>query len=180
MPIPITHDEVDLYIRDYRMKHNGEYPTPTRNSKVRREAYLYNVKVQMSIVARLNKLEQYTEYYSDSALLCEIDVFNTHLFRIRNKRIVSETEYKNSLAEHLRKGKVFKWHLKGRMRDMKEELKTMECIVRARYKRISETIEMKRDLLENSAKICMNPVRVMRLIDDGVVSLDNIESLYDM
>jgi hypothetical protein len=64
------------------------------------------------------------------------------------------------------------------MRDVKEELKTTESIVRAKYKRIAETIEIKRDLLETSAKICMNPARITRLLEENVISLDNIETLY--
>jgi hypothetical protein len=180
MTIPITNEEVEIYIRDYRLKHNGEYPTPTRKSEVRRKTYLKNMNTQIAIVARLNKLSEFYDDNPSSPILCEIEVFNTHLFRIRNKRIVSETDYKSSLAEHLRKGKVFKWHLKGRLSNVKEELKTMECIIRARYKKISETIEIKRELLENSAKICLNPKRIMRLLDENVISLDNIETLYHL
>jgi hypothetical protein len=47
-------------------------------------------------------------------------------------------------------------------------------------KKVRQMKKIKRELLETSAKICMNPKRILRLLEDNVISLDNIETLYDL
>jgi len=47
-------------------------------------------------------------------------------------------------------------------------------------RKVNQTRIIKRELLENSAKICMNPNRISRLIESGEISIDNIETLYDL
>lgn len=47
-------------------------------------------------------------------------------------------------------------------------------------KKLDQTKFIKRELLENSAKINMNPNRINRLIECGLIDWDNIETLYDL
>ena len=46
--------------------------------------------------------------------------------------------------------------------------------------KLDQIKSIKRELLENSAKITMNPNRINRLIECGQIDIDNIESLYDI
>lgn len=46
--------------------------------------------------------------------------------------------------------------------------------------KLDQTKFIKRELLENSAKINMNPNRINRLIECGLIDWDNIETLYDL
>ncbi len=71
-----------------------------------------------------------------------------------------------------------------------EQIKLSNQIIQDLSSRLRSTQEMreknklinqiKRDLLETSAKICMNPTRIMRLLEQNVISLDEIETLYDL
>jgi hypothetical protein len=46
--------------------------------------------------------------------------------------------------------------------------------------KLREMMIIKKELLETSAKICMKPCRIQRLLDENVISLDEIETLYDL
>jgi hypothetical protein len=61
-----------------------------------------------------------------------------------------------------------------------QDLSSKLRINREMCEKTKQINEIKRELLETSAKICMNPTRIMRLLEENVISLDNIDTLYDL
>lgn len=178
MKIPITQDEVNLYIRDYRLKNNGEYPAPSPIVEKKRERYL---DIMDSIRSSKNFIKQLRQVFPSTSkyLISKIEIETSFLKRADDDYICCKRTYENSIRAHLRKPNVFIEHLKERMSDIKDEL--IELITLREIIMLKQKFKsIKRDLLENSAKICMNPARIQRLLDENAISLDDIDTLYDL
>lgn len=170
--------EVNMYIRDYRLNNNGEYPAPTKVSEKKLKLFLYQQRRSFESSKRLRRIrnfiekdkEKYTPEKFTEVLNSKIKIITERcglrwenmLERLNNPYIDEDryiaNEYKDTIKHHLEKKrpKVFEKYLKTRLNGMK------------------------RELLETSAKICMNPARIQRLLEENVLDLDDITTFYDL
>lgn len=167
-----------IYIESYLNK-NGEYPNPTPRTDKWLKQYLplLNSMNEMSVEAkRIRQLKNKPKEikYQYHELIVKIHEIYYGRYPYFKKR------YRESIVAYLKKRKGFRELLTLRRAGLKDDLTKTGNLIREKVKIKEKFRGMKRDLLENSAKICMNPRRIMRLLEEDVISLDNIETLYDL
>lgn len=178
--------EVNMYIRDYRLNNNGEYPAPTKVSEKKLKAFLKEKKravesrENLKLISKRYSREELTsarrkvyrakKIYRASHLndllnnLFDRQKFSPMYVVGKMDTVTDEDnrcyswDYKETIKHHLEKKrpKVFEKYLKTRMNGMK------------------------RELLETSAKICMNPRRIERLLEEKIIDLDDTATFYDL
>ena len=105
-----------------------------------------------------------------------------HALMWKNIMIKREKETMNSFKEALRKviSKKYPGARAKLNNKVVQDLSSKLRIRREMTEKNAQINQIKWDLLEASAKICMNPTRIMRLLEEEVISLDDIETLYDI
>jgi hypothetical protein len=146
-----------------------------------------NIARQMNEIKMLSKKTNkeisfsIRELKSITPMTPEIQNKILRLKRFLISRIISENKPENKPRTFLKpndKGYMTPYKIKPTT--FKDELRKDNYMIREKWGIKSKFRSMKRDLLENSAKICMNPRRIMRLLEEDVISLDNIDTLYHL
>ena len=159
------------FIAQYNYKH-GELPVYTKATEKWRKRYIDCKKYHKIDINDLRKPSKKEENLSPRQIK-RLETLHQNILDFEQIDILLQ-RYMESISEYIEKNPQILFVINKYIKPSNHYY--LWC---AQYKKyIINT--MKYELLETSAKICLNPKRIERFLSEGILTLDNIESFYDL